>query len=99
MKQAHTTFLELEKVGHFGMFRMNYRFDFQNFHRRLLWALIFMWDGNLFRFLVKTIHASNVGRSENGNLVIGHIQYVGPESMAARYSYQVCKHALFVKVV
>jgi hypothetical protein len=49
-----------------------------------------MWDGNLFRFLIKIVHASNVGRPENVNLVVGHIQYVGPESMASRYSYQVC---------
>jgi hypothetical protein len=48
-----------------------------------------MWDGNLFRFLVKHIHASQVGRPENCNLLIAHVQYIGPDSMASRYAYQI----------
>ncbi|CAB4061086.1 SIAH1 [Lepeophtheirus salmonis] len=35
------------------------------------------------------IHADIVGRSENCNLLIAHIQYIGPESMAARYAYGI----------
>lgn len=61
----------------------------KNFYRRNLWNLIFEWDGNLFRFIVKHVHASQVGRPENCNLLIGHIQYIGPESMATRYAYQI----------
>jgi len=61
----------------------------KNFHRRLLWTLIFMWDGNLFRFMVKSLHAMSVGRPDNGNIVIAHVQYVGPDSLASRYSYQI----------
>ena len=42
-----------------------------------------------FRFLVKHIHASSVGRTDNCNLVVAHVQYIGPDSMAAQYAYQV----------
>jgi hypothetical protein len=48
-----------------------------------------MWDGNLFRFIVKHIHASQVGRPENCNMLIAHVQYIGPDSMASRYAYQI----------
>ncbi len=62
----------------------------KNFYRRNLWALIFAWDGgNLFRLMVKHVHASAVGRCENCNLLVAHIQYIGPDSMASRYAYAV----------
>nr|ACO10646.1 E3 ubiquitin-protein ligase SIAH1B [Caligus rogercresseyi] len=61
----------------------------KHFNRRNLWNLIYSWDNNLFRFIVKHIHADIVGRTENCNLLIAHIQYVGPESMAARYAYGI----------
>ena len=51
--------------------------------------MIYLWDGNLFRFIVKHIHASQVGRTENCNMLIAHVQYIGPDSMASRYAYQV----------
>jgi hypothetical protein len=61
----------------------------KNFYRRNIWALIYLWDGNLFRFIVKHIHASQVGRTENCNMLIAHVQYIGPDSMASRYAYQI----------
>ena len=62
----------------------------KQFSKRNLWNFIFEWDGNMFRFLVKNLHASNVGRPEvAGNLVIAHVQYVGPDSMASQYSYSM----------
>ena len=62
----------------------------KNFYRRNVWTLIFEWDKkNLFRFIVKHVHSNQVGRAENQNLLIGHIQYIGPESMASSYAYQV----------
>lgn len=62
----------------------------KNFYRRHLWALIFTWDsGQLFRLMVKHVHASSVGRSENCNLLVAHIQSVGPESTASKYAYQI----------
>ncbi len=59
---------------------------------RNLWALIYSWDGNLFRLMVKHVHSSQVGRPENCNLLVAHIQYIGPDSMAAKYSYSVSLH-------
>ena len=50
-----------------------------------LWNFIFEWDGNLFRFMGKNIHAN----SDNCNIVIAHVQYVGPDSMAAQYAYSL----------
>ncbi|QQP41175.1 E3 ubiquitin-protein ligase [Caligus rogercresseyi] len=47
----------------------------KHFNRRNLWNLIYSWDNNLFRFIVKHIHADIVGRTENCNLLIAHIQY------------------------
>ncbi len=61
----------------------------KNFYRRNVWTLIYKWDDNLFRFIVKHVHSSAVGRSENCNMLIAHIQYIGPESMASRYAYQI----------
>ncbi len=61
----------------------------KNFYRRNLWALIYSWDSNLFRLMVKHVHSSQVGRPENCNLLVAHIQYIGPDSMAAKYSYSV----------
>lgn len=61
----------------------------KQFYRRNVWTLIYEWDKNLFRFIVKHLHSSQVGRAENCNLLIAHIQYIGPESMATKYSYQV----------
>ena len=64
----------------------------KNFYRRNIWTLIYSWDrpSNLFRFIVKHVHATQVGRTDNCNLLIAHIQYIGPESMASRYDYQIC---------
>jgi hypothetical protein len=64
----------------------------KNFYRRNIWTLIYSWDrpSNLFRFIVKHVHATQVGRTDNCNLLIAHIQYIGPESMASRYAYQIC---------
>ena len=61
----------------------------KNFYRRNIWTLIYSWDrpSNLFRFIVKHVHATQVGRTDNCNLLIAHIQYIGPESMASRYDY------------
>lgn len=64
-------------------------FRAKNFYRRNIWALIFSWDGNLFRFIIKHVHSTTVGRPENCNLLIAHIQYIGPDSMASKYAYQV----------
>ena len=62
----------------------------KNFYRRNVWTLIFQWDDtNLFRLIIKQVHASQVGRPENCNLLLGHIQYVGPDSPAANYAYQI----------
>lgn len=61
----------------------------KNFHRRNLWNFIYEWNNNMFRFIVKHIHSSAVGRSENCNLLIAHIQFIGPDSMASRYAYQI----------
>jgi len=61
----------------------------KQFAKRNLWAFIYQWDTNMFRFLVKHIHASSVGRTDNCNLVIAHVQYIGPDSMAAQYAYQI----------
>lgn len=61
----------------------------KQFAKRNLWAFIYNWDGNMFRFLVKHLHASSVGRTDNCNLVIAHVQYIGPDSMAAQYAYQI----------
>jgi len=63
----------------------------KNFFRRNIWTMIYSWDkpSNLFRFIVKHVHALQVGRSDNCNLLIAHIQYIGPESMASRYAYQI----------
>lgn len=59
----------------------------KNFFRRNVWTLIYSWDkpSNLFRFIIKHVHALQVGRQDNCNLLIAHIQYIGPESMASRY--------------
>merc|ERR1719204_2528786 len=46
-------------------------------------------DKNMFRFMVKHIHSSTVGRPENCNLLIAHIQYIGPDSMASQYAYTI----------
>ena len=58
----------------------------KHFFRRNVWTMIYSWDkpSNLFRFIVKHVHALQVGRSDNCNLLIAHIQYIGPESMASR---------------
>jgi len=61
----------------------------KQFAKRNLWAFIYQWDKNMFRFLVKHIHASSVGRTDNCNLVVAHVQYIGPDSMAAQYAYQI----------
>ena len=50
---------------------------------------IFEWDGKMFRFMIKNIHANSVGRTDNCNLVIAHVQYVGPDSMATQYAYSL----------
>jgi len=39
--------------------------------------------------MVKHIHSSTVGRPENCNLLIAHIQYIGPDSMASEYVYTI----------
>jgi len=39
--------------------------------------------------MVKHIHSSTVGRPENCNLLIAHIQYIGPDSMASQYAYTI----------
>ena len=39
--------------------------------------------------MVKSVHASSVGKTDNCNLIIGHVQYVGPESMASQYAYEI----------
>jgi len=61
----------------------------KHFYRRNVWTLIYSWDGNLFRFIVKHVHSSAIGRNENCNMLIAHIQYIGAESMASRYAYQI----------
>ena len=63
----------------------------KNFHRRNIWTLIYSWDktSNLFRFIVKQVHSLQVGRSDNCHLLIAHVQYIGPESMASKYGYQI----------
>ena len=63
----------------------------KNFYRRNIWTLIYSWDkpSNLFRFIVKHVHATQVGRTDNCNLLIAHIQYIGPESMASRYVFDI----------
>lgn len=61
----------------------------KNFYRRNIWALIYQWDNNLFRFIIKHVHANHVGRSDNCNLLIAHVQYIGAESMASKYAYQI----------
>jgi hypothetical protein len=61
----------------------------KQFFKRNLWAFIYEWDKNLFRLMVKHIHAATVGRNENCNLLVAHIQYIGPDSMAAQYAYQI----------
>ncbi len=61
----------------------------KQFYKRNLWNFIYEWDKNLFRFMVKHIHASTVGRNENCNLLVAHIQYIGPDSMASQYAYQI----------
>merc|ERR1711923_302469 len=59
------------------------------FFKRNLWNFIFKWDDNLFRFMVKHVHSSTVGRPDNCNLLIAHIQYIGPDSMASQYAYTI----------
>ena len=49
------------------------------FFKRNLWNFIFEWDKNLFRFMVKHIHSSTVGRPENCNMLVAHIQYIGKQ--------------------
>jgi hypothetical protein len=61
----------------------------KHFYRRNIWTLIYQWDGNLFRFIVKHVHSSAIGRNENCNMLIAHVQYIGAESMASRYAYQI----------
>jgi len=61
----------------------------KHFYRRNIWTLIYQWDGNLFRFIVKRVHSSAIGRNENCNMLIAHVQYIGAESMASRYAYQI----------
>jgi len=61
----------------------------KHFFKRNLWNFIFKWDDNLFRFMVKHVHSSTVGRAENCNLLIAHIQYIGPDSMASQYAYTI----------
>ena len=62
----------------------------KNFYRRNIWTLVYEWDNNLFRFIVKHVHSSQVGRAEqNCNLLIAHVQYIGPDSMASSYAYQI----------
>ena len=39
--------------------------------------------------MVKHVHSSTVGRPENCNLLIAHIQYIGPDSMASQYAYTI----------
>ena len=43
----------------------------------------------IFRFIVKHVHSSAIGRNENCNMLIAHVQYIGAESMASRYAYQI----------
>merc|ERR1719189_2528352 len=61
----------------------------KHFYRRNVWTLIYQWDGNLVRFIVKHVHSSAIGRNENCNMLIAHVQYIGAESMASRYAYQI----------
>jgi len=61
----------------------------KHFFKRNLWNFIFKWDDNLFRFMIKHVHSSTVGRPENCNLLIAHIQYIGPDSMASQYAYTI----------
>jgi len=61
----------------------------KHFFKRNLWNFIYEWDKNMFRFMVKHIHSSTVGRAENCNLLVAHIQYIGPDSMASQYSYTI----------
>jgi hypothetical protein len=63
----------------------------KQFYKRNVWAFIFAWDSNLFRLIVKHVHASQVGRgsSDNCSLMVAHVQYIGPESMAAQYAYRI----------
>jgi len=68
----------------------------KNFYRRNLWALIFAWDdGRLFRLIVKHVHSAQVGRPESCNLLVAHVQYIGPDSMAAKYAYRVSQRDTF----
>ena len=39
--------------------------------------------------MIKHVHSSTVGRPENCNLLIAHIQYIGPDSMASQYAYTI----------
>lgn len=61
----------------------------KNFYRRNVWTLIYNWDGNMFRFIVKHVHSSAIGRQENCNMLIAHVQYVGAETMASQYAYTI----------
>merc|ERR1719189_3462783 len=61
----------------------------KHFYRRNIWTLIYQWDGNLFRFIVKHVHSAAIGRNEDCNMLIAHVQYIGAESMASRYAYQI----------
>ena len=54
------------------------------FFKRNLWNFIFEWDKNLFRFMVKHIHSSTVGRPENCNMLVAHIQYIGKQIVSSR---------------
>ena len=41
------------------------------------------------RFIVKHVHSSAIGRQENCNMLIAHVQYVGAETMASQYAYTI----------
>ena len=73
----------------------------KNFYRRNVWTLIFQWgknaNGNLFRFIVRHVHSSTVGRTENCNLLVAHVQYIGPDSMASKYAYRVSEKDCYIQ--
>ena len=62
-------------------------------HNKQIVTVIYMYLKYLllliFRFIVKHVHSSAIGRNENCNMLIAHVQYIGAESMASRYAYQI----------
>ena len=38
---------------------------------------------------MKHVHSSAIGRQENCNMLIAHVQYVGAETMASQYAYTI----------